>query len=164
MDRLTKARPGAPAPFCVQHPSLCGSTTEGALQANPASGGNPRSGLHCSEASLLDARSQYKAEFASGPGALQQAHFIRMSNARQDTAVLLANIYQFQASQQEGRRACWSSAERQAAMRRHAAMLCRVVTKWSDHTADGWRLQCQLDATCWICLVGDDSERLRPLL
>jgi hypothetical protein len=67
-------------------------------------------------ASLFDVWVQYEAV----AGVLQQAHFIRMSDPRSDTTLLLGNVYQFQASQ----------PERQAAM---LELISRVILRWSDH-------------------------------
>ena len=50
-------------------------------------------------ASLLDVQQQYKIVAERAPGALQQAHFIRVSDPQSDTTLLLGNIYQFQATQ-----------------------------------------------------------------
>jgi len=85
-------------------------------------------------ASLLDVRSQYEAVAASAPGALEQAHFIRMSDPRSDTTFLLGNVYQFQASQ----------PERQAAM---LELISRVIARWSDH-ADLIMIGGDFNASC----------------
>jgi hypothetical protein len=87
-------------------------------------------------ASLLDVRSQYEAVAASAPGALQQAHFIRMADPQSDTTLLLGNVYQFQASQ----------PGRQAAM---LELISRVITRWSD-------------ATDLILIAGDFNASCRP--
>ena len=85
-------------------------------------------------ASLLDVRSQYEAVAASAPGALQQAHFIRMSDPRSDTTLLLGNVYQFQASQ----------PERQVAM---LDLISRVIARWGDH-ADFIMIGGDFNASC----------------
>ena len=85
-------------------------------------------------ASLLDVRTQYAAVAESAPGALQQAHFIRMSDPRSDTTLLLGNVYQFQASQ----------PERQAAM---LELISQVITRWSDH-ADLTLIGGDFNASC----------------
>jgi hypothetical protein len=72
-------------------------------------------------ASLLDVRAQYSTLEQSAPGALQQAHFVRMSDPRTNVTILVGNIYQFQATQ----------PERQAAM---LEMIGRVLARWRDNT------------------------------
>ena len=99
-------------------------------------------------ASLLDVRAQYEAVAASAPGALQQAHFIRMSDPRSDTTLLLGNVYQFQASQ----------PERQAAM---LELISRVVTRWSEH-ADLVMIGGDFNASCKprVGYVGSETTRV----
>ena len=99
-------------------------------------------------ASLLDVRAQYEAVAASAPGALQQAHFIRMSDPRSDTTLLLGNVYQFQATQ----------PERQAAM---LELISRVVTRWSDH-ADLVMIGGDFNASCKprVGYVGSETTRV----
>ena len=98
-------------------------------------------------ASLLDVRSQYEAVAASAPGALEQAHFIRMSDPRSDTTFLLGNVYQFQASQ----------PERQAAM---LELISRVIARWSDH-ADLIMIGGDFNASCRprVGYVGSEVTR-----
>jgi hypothetical protein len=45
--------------------------------------------------SLLDVLPQFKIVAARAPGALQQAHFIRMSDPRSDTSLLLGNKFRW---------------------------------------------------------------------
>jgi hypothetical protein len=71
-------------------------------------------------ASLLDVRAQYSTLEQSAPGALQQAHFVRMSDPQTDVTILMGNIYRFQATQ----------PERQAAM---LEMIGKVLARWKDH-------------------------------
>ena len=71
-------------------------------------------------ASLLDVRIQYEGVAQSAPGALQHAHFIKMSDPRSDATLLLGNVYQFQATQ----------PEKQQAM---LELISRVIARWSDH-------------------------------
>ena len=71
-------------------------------------------------ASLLDVRPQFETVAARAPGALQQAHFIRMSDPRSDTTLLLGNVYQYQASQPDS----------QLAM---LELIAQVLTRWGDH-------------------------------
>jgi hypothetical protein len=72
-------------------------------------------------ASLLDARTQFTEVALEAPDALLQAHFIRMSDPRSDTTILLGNVYQFQASR----------PVQQAAMLELARL---VIARWSDHS------------------------------
>ena len=72
-------------------------------------------------ASLLDVRTQLTEVALEAPDALLQAHFIRMSDPRSDTTILLGNVYQFQASR----------PEQQAAMLELARL---VIARWSAHS------------------------------
>ena len=86
-------------------------------------------------ASLLDVRQQFEAVAARAPGALQQTHFIRMSDPHSDTTLLLGNVYQFQATQ----------PERQGAM---LELISQVVTRWCDHAdlvviGGDWNASCR---------------------
>jgi hypothetical protein len=71
-------------------------------------------------ASLLDVQPQFEAVAARAPGDLQQKHFIRISDPRSDTSLLLGNVYQFQASQQENQMAMLD-------------LIRQVLTRWSEH-------------------------------
>jgi hypothetical protein len=79
-------------------------------------------------ASLLDVRAQYSTLEQSAPSALQQPHFVRMSDPLTDVTILVGNINQFQATQ----------PERQAAM---LEMIGRVLA--SSRALD--RVQDMLD-------------------
>jgi hypothetical protein len=72
-------------------------------------------------ASLLDIRTQFTEVALDAPDALLQEHFIRLSDPRSDTTVLLGNVYQFQASQ----------PVQQAAMLELARL---VIMRWSDYS------------------------------
>ena len=72
-------------------------------------------------ASLLDVRTQFTEVALEAPDALLHAHFIRMSDPRSDTSILLGNVYQFQASR----------PVQQAAMLELARL---VIARWSDHS------------------------------
>ena len=71
-------------------------------------------------ASLLDVQTQFETVAARAPGALQQVHFIRMSDPRSDTTLLLGNVYQYQASQPES----------QVAM---LELISQVLARWNDN-------------------------------
>jgi ribonuclease HI len=71
-------------------------------------------------ASLLDVRAQHEAVMQSAPEALQHAHFIKMSDPRSDTTLLLGNVYQFQAT----------LPVQQKAM---LELISRVIARWNDH-------------------------------
>ncbi len=70
----------------------------------------------------LDCDGSEVVDFIFVAGALQQAHFIRMSDPRSDTTLLLGNVYQWQASQ----------PAMQVAM---LQLISQVITRcqWSDH-------------------------------
>ncbi len=53
------------------------------------------------QVSLRDVRAQYGTLEQGAPGALQQAHFISMSDPLTDVTILVGNINQYQASQPE---------------------------------------------------------------
>ena len=72
-------------------------------------------------ASLLDIGAQHDGVVQCAPGALEQVHFIRMSDPRSDTTVLLGNLYQFQASQPAQQKAMLGLVE-------------RVLDRWTDGT------------------------------
>ena len=86
-------------------------------------------------ASLLDVRQQFETVAERAPGALEQTHFIRMSDPHSDTTLLLGNVYQFQATQ----------PERQVAM---LELISQVVTRWKDHAdlvviGGDWNASCR---------------------
>ena len=72
-------------------------------------------------ASLLDIGTQFETVAQDAPGALEQVHFIKMSEPRSDTTLLLGNLYQYQASQ----------PAKQKAM---LELVGRVVDRWSTGT------------------------------
>ncbi len=67
-------------------------------------------------ASLLDIGAQFETVAQDAPGALEQVHFIKMTEPRSDTTLLLGNTYQYQAYQY------------QKAM---LELVGRVVERWS---------------------------------
>ena len=69
-------------------------------------------------ASLLNIEAQYDTVAQDAPGALEQVHFIRITEPRSDITLLLGNTYQFQASQ---------PAKQEAML----GLVSRVVERWS---------------------------------
>ena len=69
-------------------------------------------------ASLLDIGAQFETVEQDVPNALEHVHFIKMSEPRTDTTLLIGNTYQFQASQ----------PAKQKAM---LELIGRVVDRWS---------------------------------
>ena len=98
-------------------------------------------------ASLLDVRAQYETVAQSAPGALQHAHFIKMSDPRSDATLLLGNVYQFQAAQPE---------QQEALLK----LTSRVIERWSDH-ADLVMIGGDFNASCRVRVgyVGSETTR-----
>ena len=70
-------------------------------------------------ASLLNIEAQYDTVAQDAPGALEQVHFIKITEPRSDITLLLGNTYQFQASQ---------PAKQEAML----GLVSRVVERWSS--------------------------------